>query len=104
MNTNKEVWIKRFQDWENSGSTRTDYCRKHQIPVSTFDYWRQRIRKESNDKGRDSGLVKLPPLIPQSKPIHFTFEYPSGHKLHVPSDYSPDELKQLVSDLNEVLR
>jgi transposase-like protein len=28
-----------------SGMTRREYCQKHNLPISTLDYWRRRIRK-----------------------------------------------------------
>jgi hypothetical protein len=103
MKKNKEVWIKRFQEWENSGLTRIDYCRQYQIPLSTFDYWRHRIRKESKGEKNGTGMVKLPPFTPPKKPTHFTLEYPSGHKLHIPSDYTSNGLNRLVRDLHEAI-
>jgi hypothetical protein len=30
-----------IEGYAKSGVTRREYCRKHNLPVSTFDYWRR---------------------------------------------------------------
>jgi len=102
MKTKKDIWIQRFRDWEESGLRRAEYCRRHQIPVSTFDFWRQKIRKETVDSS-ERHLVKLPVLIKPSEPSFFTIEYPTGHKIKVPECYTSESLKRLIQDLSEAL-
>jgi hypothetical protein len=35
-----------LEGYAKSGMTRREYCEKHKVPISTFDYWR-RIRKHN---------------------------------------------------------
>jgi hypothetical protein len=100
----KDIWVQRFKEWEESGLKRAEYCRRNNFPVSTFDYWRARIRKESSVGFEEKGLVKLPMLLKQPSLVLYSVEYPSGHKVQVPEDYSSESLKRLISDLSEVLK
>lgn len=81
----KDIWVQRFKEWEESGLKRAEYCRQNSFPVSTFDYWRYRIRKESEKAGGNS-LVKLPVVIQPTQSCSFSIEYPSGHKTHIPTN------------------
>jgi hypothetical protein len=98
----KDIWVQRFREWEESGLKRAEYCRRNNFPVSTFDYWRSRIRKESSVGLEEKGLVKLPMLLKQPSPVSYSIEYPSGHRIQVPENYRSETLKRLISDLNEV--
>lgn len=96
-------WKKKFQDWEKSGLTRTQFCRKHQISVSTFDYWRQRIRKmDEGAADQEQGLVKLTFSTKPTEPAFYSVVFPNGLKLQVPEHYSSESLNRLVQDLQEV--
>jgi transposase-like protein len=33
------------EGYAQSGMTRRQYCEKHNIPITTLDYWRRRIQK-----------------------------------------------------------
>jgi transposase-like protein len=33
------------EGYAQSGMTRREYCQKHNIPITTLDYWRRRIQK-----------------------------------------------------------
>ena len=99
----RDIWVRRFKEWEESGLKRAEYCRQNNFPVSTFDYWRHRIRKES-EKTKGNSLVKLPVAIQPTQSCSFSLEYPSGHKIHIPGNYNSNTLLRLVADLNEVFK
>ena len=40
-----QAWIKKMQDYENSGLSATAWCRKNNEKIHTFKYWRQRLKK-----------------------------------------------------------
>jgi len=102
MKSKKDKWEKILQDWENSELIRAEYCRRKPIPVSTFDYWRQRIRKDSEDFKPESRLVKIPLAVKHVKRPPIVLEFPSGHKIHIPSDYSFEEITGLLTIFREV--
>lgn len=54
---NAAEWHKKLEAWKSSGKTRSEFCREHGIPMSTFDYWK---RKQKGAKMRVPGFVKMP--------------------------------------------
>jgi transposase-like protein len=50
-------WQDMLKVWEQSGSSRTEFCREHDVSVSTFDYWRKKQRDNVDESSR---LVKIP--------------------------------------------
>lgn len=39
------LWSERIREFRSSGQTCRDWCREHQIPVSTMTYWIRRLKK-----------------------------------------------------------
>lgn len=39
----RDFWQDHFDAWKQSGLTRGEYCRQHDLKLSTFGYWRQRL-------------------------------------------------------------
>lgn len=96
----KEKWQELFNEWKQSGLTRAAFCRKHKLAVSTFDYWRRRIRERSRSK---SELVKVSVNQPSKHNTKLILELPGGIRLDIPSDYCSDHLKRLITDLRGYL-
>ena len=38
------LWTERLQAFQASGQTCKEWCREHQIPISTMTYWNRRLR------------------------------------------------------------
>ena len=102
MKSKNEMWVKTFENWKQSGLSRKEFCQKVKIPVSTFDYWRRRVLKESAESKRESKLVKLPVALNQRNQQTFLLEFPSGHKLHIPQDCPGENIHQLLSSIGEI--
>ena len=45
--------------YEESGLSRREYCEREGMPVTTFDYYRQRTTRKAAAKRRAAGLVKV---------------------------------------------
>lgn len=39
-------WRCHVERYLRGGLSRREYCQRHQLALSTFDYWRRRLRKE----------------------------------------------------------
>ncbi len=50
----QEYWELVISEFSESGLTKTDYCKNNEIPVSTFNYWENRLKElgETNDGSR----------------------------------------------------
>ena len=53
-----EYWEMVIDEFTHSGLTKTDYCRNNDIPVSTFNYWENRL-KELAVENTGSRFVEL---------------------------------------------
>jgi hypothetical protein len=40
----KRFWWEHVRGWKRSGETRTDYCRRHALPLASFKIWVARLR------------------------------------------------------------
>lgn len=55
----RQLWIARLCDLEESGMTQEDWCRSHNIPYSTLRYWISKLKKESEIESRDTNWLKV---------------------------------------------
>ena len=44
-NNRRELWKKRYQEFQQGGLSRAAYCKKHRIAKSTLNYWFYQVRK-----------------------------------------------------------
>ena len=49
-----EYWEMVMADYKDSGLTRTEYCTKNDIKISTFDYWKRKL-SDAKAYAEDSG-------------------------------------------------
>ena len=47
-----EYWQQHLKDWKKSGQARTAYCSQNNLRLTTFDYWRKKLREPT-------GQIKL---------------------------------------------
>lgn len=55
----RQLWIARLCDLEESGMTQEDWCRSHKIPYSTLRYWISKLKKESEIESRETNWLKV---------------------------------------------
>jgi hypothetical protein len=41
------VWEHRIAQWERSGRTQREFCREQRLALSTFQWWRARLRRQA---------------------------------------------------------
>ncbi|CAM2006035.1 IS66 family insertion sequence element accessory protein TnpA [Acanthopleuribacter pedis] len=54
------VWSQRIRQWEASGLTQVEFCRRHQLKIATFRYWRQRLPAKRHATAK--GSLRLVPI------------------------------------------
>ena len=79
-----------LQGYEESGLSRQQYCQREGIPVTTFDYYRQRSRRKAAAQRRIAGLVKVKP---QSV---FTLTLANGRRIESAWTFSDVDLVRLI--------
>jgi hypothetical protein len=47
-----EHWAKLVWEWQASGTSQAEFCRQREIKVTTFNFWKLRVLKQSPGKSR----------------------------------------------------
>ena len=47
----RAVWFGRIQSWQESGQTKSDYCRQHGLSPSNFYNWYRKYRQTAGQSG-----------------------------------------------------
>jgi len=90
--------------YERSGMTRQQYSDMHGVPLSTFDYYRRRLRQqqERNIIGQQQ-LVRVEVARPvataaeQSRPVEsFTVKLAQNRSIEAPWDFREEDLMRLI--------
>lgn len=82
MNSEKAQRMFHLVDqWRSSGQRRDEFCRKHQIKVSTFSYWT--TRKNKSDREQGSGFVRIEPGGSSCLTDFVELIYPNGVRLRI---------------------
>ena len=84
-------WQQHFTDWQQSGLSQSDYCKQHELTLSSFGYWRQRL------KASTSAGAKLIPLN-VSRPTLINVYFPSGIRIEAPLHGLGELLPLLASE------
>jgi hypothetical protein len=89
---NAEEMERLVEGYQASGLTRTEYCRRESVPVTTLDYYRR--RQTGKEKGR---LVKV---VVQSDPAEpksvFTVVLGNGRRIESGWSFGEAELARLI--------
>ena len=43
-----QYWQQHIKGWRESGQTRTVYCGQNNLRLTTFDYWRKKLREKTD--------------------------------------------------------
>lgn len=49
-------WKRLFEECRSSGSSRKEFCAERGLKLSTFDYWRARLKRTEGDQ---TGVVRV---------------------------------------------
>lgn len=72
-----QYWEMVVEEFNESGLTKTDYCRNNDIPVSTFNYWENRLKEMVQAKEMEGHrFVELP--VPVDEKRHPPAAIPGG--------------------------
>ena len=76
-----------LEKFSRSRQTRREFCARHGLPLSTFDYWRRELRGKPR-------LVKVEIARPQ--PASFTLHLANGRAIESSFGFAEEELAQLI--------
>lgn len=95
-------WIEILQIWEESGLSRGEYCKEHQIRLSTFDYWKRKLKANRTS----TSLVKIQPPLPFVSAPCSTYRMKVTTRdfaVEVASDITSEEILTMLRACRELL-
>lgn len=96
--TKEDYWRKVCVDWQKSGESQAAYCRRLEIKMNTFSYWRAKF--SDKDKKLKKSFVKVTPAtfsVDQEKPI--IIQLLSGIKIILPARIGKEQLTNILEIL-----
>ncbi|MEX0680604.1 MAG: hypothetical protein WD097_04410 [Balneolales bacterium] len=82
MNTEKaQRMFALIDQWRASGQRRDEFCRQHQIKVSTLSYWV--TRKNRADREQPGGFIRIESAGSPSSSDPVELIYPNGVRLRI---------------------
>jgi len=86
-----------LKGYEESGLSRQEYCQREGIPVTTFDYYRQRSARKAAAQRRAAGLLKVKLEAPQLQAQSlFTLVLANGRRIESAWSFSDADLARLI--------
>lgn len=94
----KAFWRRTFLAQQNSGLSQLEFCRRNDLPISTFYSWRRRLRGEADDPEATAEFVEVH-HAPSSEPMDengFELVFPNGLRLKLPSRVQGRDLAEVL--------
>ena len=101
------LWTEHLQAFQASGQTCKEWCREHQIPVSTMSYWNRRLRALEEKSQPELVFAKMPTEQELSTKEHLTPNAPQrifitdSIRIEIMADCPPELLCVLVRSLKD---
>ena len=99
----RRFWKEQIDTWKCSGLKQSEYCRRHQLKVHRFVYWKKKFKEP---KAPSASFVQIyPPKVfqshpgPRPTPLRLLV---GGYTIEVTSGFDPVTLKQLVLTLGQL--
>ena len=113
-----EFWRKHIEAWVSSGSTQAEYCRRQDLRLSAFGYWKRRLAMERAAAGFVEvrpwrGAPQIMETVGGAGPFPFPRPVPgkaSGMRLLIEDEFAielcdgfnPETLRSLVGILRDL--
>ena len=84
--------------------SRTEFSRRHNIPVTTIDTWVKKYRKKKRET-RKQPETFIPLISGESRMApseSLSIDFPSGIKMSLSGNYKPSEIVSIASELGRI--
>ena len=110
MSERAAYWQRLLGEWERSGLSQAEFCRRRGLRAVNLAWWKRRLRSSEGTPRagrqgvtRKAGRAAFVELALPSQPAHGGFGYelvlPSGACLRLPGDFDPQRVARLVQAL-----
>ena len=99
----RRFWKDHIETWKSGGLKQSEYCRRHQLKLHCFVYWKKKFRPVAEPGV--SFVQVYPPQIfksPTSYRLSPLRLLVGKYKIEVESGFDPATLKQLVVALGQL--
>lgn len=109
----RQVWVKRVEQWNESGLTAREFAAEIGVNPSTLASWRWRLREESRrpmrrEPGTPPPFVEViaattademavAPMAPEAEPLELIVT--GGHRLCIPVHFDGGSLRRVLAAL-----
>ena len=106
LEAKRRFWRQHIERWKRSGLKQSSYCRRHELKLHCFTYWRKKFRRAA-PAPVSLVEVRLPPVA-TTEAIVATGHRPlklvvsSSHFVEVERDFDPVALRQLLHVLERL--
>ena len=96
-------WRRQFSQYDGSGTSVVDFCRRRRIPVHQFYWWKRKL--SSLDAKDGAGQAEdEPAFIPVRLPVFsegpIEVVHPGGCVVRVPAGFDTDSLRRVLDTLS----
>lgn len=95
----ESYWRNHLEAQEQSGQTKTEYCRQHKLTLSAFYTWRKKLSPPNPTCQSVHPIVVAQPSLSSSLEQQLTLTLPGEYQLTFSERLSPDVLKRFVAVL-----
>lgn len=97
-----QEWQNHIRKQQQGNQTRVEYCRNHDLTLSSYDYWSGRIRKQQNEK---NGTLVRVGVVENHKTTYPKEDHPlilhidDRYRLVISSPVNQDDVRKLIEIL-----
>jgi len=92
----REFWASHIQAWEQSGLSQVAYCRKNDLKMHRWWYWRKRI---STPLATDVTFVPLKFSSSHPSGSIISVNTPNGYRIEIDNGFDFSKLRQLITTI-----
>ena len=99
-----QEWQHHVKKQQQGRQTRVEYCRSHDLTLSSFDYWSGRIRKQNSEK--DKTIIRIgvvenpdPKMTHQKENPPLVLHIDDRYRLIISSPVNQDDVRKLIDVL-----
>jgi len=103
----RRYWKEQIENWQKSGLSQSEFCRRHNLKFHRFVYWRKKLIRPAT-RTCPPGIVELPfriaatGLVPEPlKPVRLAVGA-GNYLIEVERDFDPIALRQLIHVLDQI--
>ncbi len=97
------IWKKHIEKWEESNLTQAEYCRRYNLRIKSFGYWKGRIQNTEPSVVQFCQLPVTTIKKDPSPPDHsLALQVGTHYKISIGDEFKPETLIRLIHTLRSL--